>query len=99
MLRSTRWPRLYWKKPRHSASKRVTLKGEVLELTAREYMILNYFLHRIGRIISQAELMDHLYTLDGTPESNTIEVYVSRLRRNLGSDYIKTVRGLGYRMD
>jgi DNA-binding response OmpR family regulator len=62
-------------------------------------MMLNYFLHRIGRIISQAELMDHLYTLDGTRESNTIEVYVSRLRRKLGSDYIKTVRGLGYRMD
>jgi DNA-binding response OmpR family regulator len=82
-----------------TASKRVTLKGELLELTAREYMMLNYFLHRIGRIISQAELMDHLYTLDGTRESNTIEVYVSRLRRKLGSDYIKTVRGLGYRMD
>lgn len=82
-----------------TASKRVTLKGETIELTAREYMMLNYFLHRIGRTVSQAELIDHLYTLDGTRESNTIEVYVSRLRRKLGSDYIKTVRGLGYRMD
>ena len=61
--------------------------------------MLNYFMHRIGRIISQADLIEHLYTLDGSRESNTIEVYVSRLRRKLGPDVIKTVRGLGYRMD
>jgi DNA-binding response OmpR family regulator len=56
-------------------------------------------MHHIGRIVSQAELSEHLYAIEDSRESNTIEVYVSRLRRKLGSDLIKTVRGLGYRMD
>lgn len=77
----------------------VVCNGETIELTAHELKMLTYFLHRIGRIVSQAELTDHLYALDDSRESNTIEVYVSRLRRKLGADIIKTVRGLGYRMD
>ncbi|MEQ1710852.1 MAG: response regulator transcription factor [Hyphomicrobium sp.] len=77
----------------------VTRAGEVVEMTARELRMLNFFMHRIGRVVSQAELAEHLYTLDEARESNTIEVYVSRLRRKLGADLIKTVRGLGYRMD
>lgn len=75
------------------------LNGEPIELTARELRMLSYFMHRIGRIVSQAELTEHLYSLDESRESNTIEVYVSRLRRKLGADVIKTIRGLGYRMD
>ncbi len=82
-----------------TASGRVTLNGEPIDVTARELRMLNYFMHRIGRIISQAELTEHLYALDDSRESNTIEVYVSRLRRKLGADIITTVRGLGYRMD
>ena len=82
-----------------TAAGRVTLDDKPVDLTARELRMLNYFMHRIGRIISQADLIEHLYTLDGSRESNTIEVYVSRLRRKLGPDVIKTVRGLGYRMD
>lgn len=82
-----------------TASGRVNLNGKPVEITARELRMLNYFMHRIGRIISQAELTEHLYALDDTRESNTIEVYVSRLRRKLGADIITTVRGLGYRMD
>jgi two-component system OmpR family response regulator len=82
-----------------TGSNRVMLNGTPVELTASELKILTYFLHRIGRIISQAELIDHLYTLDESRESNTVEVYVSRLRRKLGADLITTVRGLGYRMD
>ncbi len=82
-----------------SANGHVTRDGEPVEVTARELKMLNYFLHRIGRIISQAELTEHLYSLDEARESNTIEVYVSRLRRKLGADVIKTIRGLGYRMD
>jgi two-component system, OmpR family, response regulator len=70
-----------------------------VELTASELKILTYFLHHIGRIVSQAELTEHLYALDESRESNTIEVYVSRLRRKLGTDLVTTVRGLGYRMD
>lgn len=82
-----------------TGSNRVQANGETVELTARELKMLTLFLHRIGRIVSQAELTDHIYALDETRESNTIEVYVSRLRRKLGADLIKTVRGLGYRMD
>jgi two-component system OmpR family response regulator len=82
-----------------TGSNRVMLNGTPVELTASELKMLTYFLHRIGRIISQAELTEHLYALDESRESNTVEVYVSRLRRKLGADLITTVRGLGYRMD
>jgi len=82
-----------------TGSGQVTLSGEPVDVTAREFKMLNYFMHRIGRVVSQAELTEHLYTLDESRESNTIEVYVSRLRRKLGADIIKTLRGLGYRMD
>jgi two-component system OmpR family response regulator len=80
-------------------SARATRDGEPVELTARELRMLTYFMHRVGRIIPQAELTEHLYALDDTRESNTIEVYVSRLRRKLGAGLITTMRGLGYRMD
>lgn len=82
-----------------TGSGRVTLAGKPVELTAREMRMLNYFMHRIGRIISQAELTEHLYALEESRESNTIEVYVSRLRRKIGADFIKTIRGLGYRVE
>jgi DNA-binding response OmpR family regulator len=78
---------------------KVLLDGQPVELTAREMRMLNYFMHRIGRVVSQAELTEHLYSLDNSRESNTIEVYISRLRRKFGADLIKTIRGLGYRMD
>jgi len=82
-----------------AGSNRVMLNGTPIELTASELKILTYFLHRIGRIVSQAELIEHLYALDESRESNTIEVYISRLRRKLGADLITTIRGLGYRME
>jgi two-component system, OmpR family, response regulator len=82
-----------------TGSSRVLRNGEAVELTASELKMLTYFMHRIGRVVSQAELIDHLYALEDSRESNTIEVYVSRLRRKLGADVITTVRGLGYRMD
>jgi len=78
---------------------KATLNGAPVELTGLELRMLSYFMHRIGRVISQNELMEHLYALEESAESNTIEVYVSRLRRKLGRDVITTVRGLGYRMD
>ncbi|MFV0297292.1 MAG: response regulator transcription factor [Hyphomicrobiaceae bacterium] len=81
-----------------TATGAVTRAGEPVELTARELKMLTYFMHRVGRIIPQSELAEHLYALEQTRESNTIEVYVSRLRRKFGADLIKTVRGLGYRM-
>jgi DNA-binding response OmpR family regulator len=82
-----------------TASGKVSVGNNPVELTASELRMLSYFMHRIGRVISQGELTEHLYGLDDTTESNTIEVYVSRLRRKLGRDAITTVRGLGYRMD
>lgn len=81
------------------AAGQVRLKGQAVDLTARELMVLTYLMHRTGRIVSQGELADHVYALDDTRESNTIEVYVARLRKKLGKDVIRTIRGLGYRMD
>lgn len=68
-----------------------------LDLTAQEFRLLTFFLHRVGRVVSQTDLMDHLYSLDDERTSNTIEVYVGRLRRKIGRDHITTLRGLGYR--
>lgn len=70
---------------------------DMLELTALELRMLKYFMNRVRHVISQSELVEHLYSTDDMRESNTIEVYISRLRRKIGSDKIKTLRGMGYR--
>lgn len=75
----------------------VSVSGRPIDLTAQEFRLLNLFLHRVGRVVTQAELIDHLYGLDEERNSNTIEVYVGRLRRKVGRDTIRTLRGLGYR--
>ncbi len=77
---------------------RVTCAGHPIDLTAQELKILSYLLHRPRRIVSQSELVDHVYSFDAPRQSNTVEVYVARLRRKLGHDSIRTVRGLGYRL-
>jgi len=77
----------------------VTVGGNPIDLTAQEFRILNYFMHQRGRVISQSQLLDHLYCLETERDPNTVEVYVARLRRKLGRDSIKTLRGLGYRSD
>ena len=76
----------------------VSVAGQPVDLTGQEFRILSYFMHRPGRLISQNELIEHLYPLDEERDSNTIEVYIARLRRKLGRDVIKTQRGLGYRL-
>jgi two-component system OmpR family response regulator len=76
----------------------VTVSGKPVEVTAAEFKLLNYFMHRQGRVISQAELLEHLYSYDQDRDPNTIEVYVGRLRKKLGREVIKTLRGLGYRL-
>lgn len=81
----------------NTSTSEVRLGSEVLELTAFEFRMLKYFLHHIGHVVSQGDLVEHLYTVNETKGSNTIEVYIGRLRRKIGSDKIKTVRGLGYR--
>lgn len=79
-------------------SRSVSVAGVPVDLTAQEFRILNYFMHRKGHLISQNELIEHLYPLEEQRDANTIEVYIARLRRKLGRDIIKTQRGLGYRL-
>jgi two-component system OmpR family response regulator len=78
---------------------RVTVAGAPVKLTSHEFRVLSYLMHHRGRVVSQAELTDHIYAQDFDRDSNTVEVFVARLRRKLGSSLIETVRGLGYRMD
>ncbi|GLK75985.1 response regulator transcription factor [Methylopila musalis] len=75
---------------------RVTLDGHPIKLTSHEYRLLAYLMHHQGRVVSRTELVEHLYDQDFDRDSNTIEVFVGRLRKKLGSDVIQTVRGLGY---
>jgi two-component system OmpR family response regulator len=77
---------------------KVTLDGVPVKLTSHEFRVLSYLMHHHGRIVSQAELTDHIYAQDFDRDSNTVEVFVARLRRKLGGSFIETVRGLGYRV-
>lgn len=76
----------------------VTQRGATVGLTAHEYRLLAYLMHRAGQVVSRGELVEHLYAQDFDRDSNTVEVFVGRLRRKLGADLIETVRGLGYRL-
>ena len=75
---------------------RVTVDGTPIRLTALEYRLLAYLALHSGRVVSRTELTEHLYDQSFDRDSNTIEVFVGRLRRKLGVDLIRTVRGLGY---
>jgi two-component system OmpR family response regulator len=77
---------------------KVTVGGTPVRLTSHEFRVLSYLMHHRGRVISQAELTDHIYAQDADRDSNTVEVFVARLRRKLGASFIETVRGLGYRI-
>jgi two-component system, OmpR family, response regulator len=75
---------------------RVTVNGVLVKLTSHEYRLLSYLMHHAGRIVSRTEIVEHLYDQDFDRDSNTIEVFVGRLRKKLGVDIIQTLRGLGY---
>lgn len=75
---------------------RVTVNGVAVKLTSHEYRLLSYLMHHSGRIVSRTEIVEHLYEQDFDRDSNTIEVFVGRLRKKLGVDVIQTARGLGY---
>nr|WP_273546139.1 MULTISPECIES: response regulator transcription factor [unclassified Xanthobacter] len=77
-------------------SGRVAVDGNPVRLTSHEYRLLSYLMHHAGRVVSRTELVEHLYDQDFDRDSNTIEVFVGRLRRKLDCDVIQTVRGLGY---
>jgi two-component system OmpR family response regulator len=75
---------------------RVLVDGQPVKLTSHEYRLLAYLMHHQGRVVSRGELVEHLYDQDFDRDSNTIEVFVGRLRKKLGVDVIQTIRGLGY---
>src|SRR5579859_4942221 len=79
-------------------SGKVTLDGEVVRLTSHEFRVLSYLMHHLDRVVSQGELTEHIYAQSFDRDSNTVEVFIARLRRKLGPSSIETVRGLGYRM-
>jgi len=76
----------------------VTLDGEPVKLTSHELRVLSYLMHHRGRVVPQSELVEHIYAQTFDRDSNTVEVFIARLRRKLGAATIETVRGLGYRM-
>ncbi|HET7619852.1 MAG TPA: response regulator transcription factor [Vicinamibacterales bacterium] len=78
---------------------KVTLNGAPVRLTAHEFRVLSYLMHHRGRLVSQAELSEHIYAHDGDRDSNTVEVFIARLRRKIGAGFIETVRGMGYRLE
>ncbi len=77
---------------------KVTVEGQAIKLTSLEYRLLAYLMHHQDRVVSRTELVEHLYDQDFDRDSNTIEVFVGRVRRKIGVDMIKTARGLGYRL-
>jgi len=78
------------------ASHEVTLAGQPVSLSAREFALLHAFLDRPGVVLSRAQLEEKLYGWDDSIESNAVEVHIHALRKKLGSDFIKNVRGIGY---
>lgn len=75
---------------------RVTLDGNPVRLTAQEYRLLSYLMHHKDKIVSRTELTEHIYDQDFDRDSNIIEVFIGRLRKKVGPELIRTVRGLGY---
>ena len=70
--------------------------ASAIKLTSLEFRLLAYLMHHKGRVVSRTELVEHLYDQDFDRDSNTIEVFVGRLRKKLGVDVLRTIRGLGY---
>jgi len=77
---------------------RVSISGVPVKLTSHEFRVLSYLMHHSDQVVSRSELTEHIYAQDLDRDSNTVEVFVARLRRKLGASFIETVRGLGYRM-
>jgi two-component system OmpR family response regulator len=77
---------------------KASVDGVSLKLTSHEYRLLSYLMHHMDEVVSRTELVEHLYDQDFDRDSNTIEVFVGRLRKKMGVDLIETVRGMGYRM-
>ncbi len=81
-----------------TAASKVDIGGKPLKLTSHEFRLLAYLMHHAGKVVSRTELVEHLYDQDFDRDSNTIEVFVGRLRKKMGVDMVETVRGMGYRL-
>jgi len=81
-----------------SANAKVFVDGKSIKLTSLEFRLLNYLMLHSGKVVSRTELVEHLYDQDFDRDSNTIEVFVGRLRKKLGVDVLQTIRGMGYTM-
>ena len=77
-------------------SSRVSVGGMPVKLTSLEFRLLSYLMHHKGKVVSRTELVEHLYDQDFDRDSNTVEVFVGRLRKKLGVDVLHTIRGMGY---
>jgi DNA-binding response OmpR family regulator len=86
-----------------AAAHRLTVSGQEVELTAKEYAILEFFLHNPGRLLTRAQVIDHVWSYDFAPGRNLVEVYIGRLRQKLtkagAQDPFVTLRGSGYRFE
>jgi DNA-binding response OmpR family regulator len=80
-------------------TRRATVRGHDLELSAREFMLAEVFMLNAGQVLSREQLLDHVWGYDFDPASNVVDVYVGYLRRKLGAGSISTVRGMGYRFN
>ncbi len=83
----------------NTMSGRVTDAGEPLQLTALEFRVLSYMMHHPGKIITRTEFLEHIYVDDADPDSNVIDVIISRIRKNLSANLVATARGQGFRLD
>ncbi|WP_306602738.1 response regulator transcription factor [Azonexus sp.] len=79
-------------------SAKAHVDGQALVLTSHEFRVLAFLMHRRGQVCSRSELSEHIYPMDNDRDSNTIEVFVGRLRKKLPPDMIETLRGMGYRL-
>jgi two-component system, OmpR family, response regulator len=75
---------------------KVMVNGMGIKLTSLEYRLLEYLMMHMGKVVSRTELVEHLYDQDFDRDSNTVEVFVGRLRKKLGVDVLHTIRGMGY---
>ncbi|CAH0526070.1 response regulator transcription factor [Vibrio hippocampi] len=78
---------------------KVLWQGQSVSLTALEYKVVAYFMHNSEKVISRTELVEHIYKQDFDRDSNTIEVFIGRIRKKIAPQIIKTVRGLGYQLN
>jgi two-component system, OmpR family, copper resistance phosphate regulon response regulator CusR len=79
-------------------TRRAKVDGQTIDLTAREFLLLELFLRHPGQVLSREQILSHVWGYDFDPGSNIVDVYVRALRRKLGAELIGTVRGMGYRL-